>query len=149
MSGKPKRMSQIKQVLQQRLDGVRVKTIARNLAISRNTVKSYLHKVRTAGWAIEELLSLEDPVLEARFHAGNAAYTEDRFRHLKDKLEHYTGELNNPDVTKSLLWEEYRQQCPDGYGRSQFNFHLLQHIRAKNPTMVLVILPKIRTVKIV
>ena len=71
------------------------------------------------------------------FHAGNPAYTEDRFQRLKDKLEYYCEELKRPHVTKDLLWKEYRQEQHDGYGHSQFQFHLLQHLRAKNPSMVL------------
>jgi transposase len=137
MSGKPKRMSQIKQVLQQHQQGIKIKAIARGLAISKNTIKSYLHKIKITGWDIKELLLLEDPVLEARFHAGNPAYSEERFHQFKDRLDEYAEELKKPHVTKRLLWEEYRQQYSDGYGHSQFNFHLLQHIRAKNPSMVL------------
>jgi transposase len=139
MAGKPRPMSQIKQLLQLHQQGVKKKAIARTLAISKNTVKEYLNKIAIAGWVISDLLSLEDPVLEAMFHAGNPAYSQDRFQALKDELDHYAGELSNKKhrVTKELLWQEYRQQNPDGYSRSQFCFHLLQHIRAKNPSMVL------------
>ena len=132
-------MSQIKQLLQLHKQGVKKKAIARTLAISKNTVKDYLNKITLGGWSIDELLSLEDPVLEAHFHAGNPAYSQDRFQLLKDKLDYYAGELSDKKhrVTKELLWEEYRQAHPGGYSRSQFCFHLLQHIRAKNPTMIL------------
>ena len=137
MSGKTKPMSQIKQVLRLHQQGNGKKTIARSLNVSKNTIRAYLNKIESAGWKINDLLELEDPVLEAMFHAGNPAYSEDRFQRLKDKLEYYCEEIRRPHVTKHLLWEEYRQEQPDGYGHSQFQFHLLQHLRAKNPTMVL------------
>ena len=137
MAGKPKTMSQIKQVLQHYQQGVKIKTIARIVGISKNTIKAYLSKIDVAQWDINDLLTLEDPVLEARFHAGNPAYSEGRFQLLKNKLDYYADQLKNKIVTKELLWEEYRLEVPEGYSRSQFCFHLLQHIRTKNPTMVL------------
>ena len=82
-------MSQIKQLLQQHHQGIKIKAIARGLGISRNTIKVYLHKIASAGWVIEELLALDDPALEARFHAGNPAYSEDRFQQFKDKMDQY------------------------------------------------------------
>lgn len=137
MAGKPKLMSLIKQLLQHYQRGVKIKAIARILGISKNTIKAYLNKIHAAAWQIDDLLTLEDPDLEARFHAGNPAYLEDRFQHLQDKLDYYSAELKRRNLTKELLWEEYRQEHPDGYSRSQFCFHLLQHIRTKNPSMVL------------
>ncbi len=48
MAGKPKRMSQVKQILQLHKQGHGNKTIARNLGISKNTVKSYLRKYQSS-----------------------------------------------------------------------------------------------------
>jgi len=45
--------------------------------MSKNTVKSYLSKVSSANWSITALLHLDDPELEAKFHAGNPAYKDD------------------------------------------------------------------------
>ena len=36
-----------------------------------------------------------------------------------------------------LLWEEYRQDYPQGYGHTQFSFHLSQQLVARKPSMVL------------
>lgn len=137
MAGKTKSMSQIKQLLRLHQQGWKIKTIARELALSKNTVKVYLQKLKAGGWSISSLLAMEDPVLEAKFHAGNPAYKESRYQQLKDKLDYYTNELSKTGVTKLLLWEEYKAECSDGYGRSQFYHHLLQHMRARNPSMVL------------
>ena len=137
MSGKTKRMGQIKQILQLHQQGYGKKTIVKSLGISRKTVRAVLNKVEAGGWLLEELLSLGDPALESRLYAGNAAFTEEKFNQLKDRLDYYAAELERPHVTKRLLWEEYRQQFPDGYSHSQFQHHLLQHVRTKNTTMVL------------
>ena len=137
MAGKPKPMSQIKQLLQLHELGKSKKFIARSLGISKNTVKAYLAKLAASPLNIESLLTLDDPVLEGKFHAGNPAYKDDRFDHFKANLDYFVKELGRVGVTKQLLWEEYKSDYPGGYSRSQFCHHLLQHLIARKPSMVL------------
>ncbi len=73
MAGKPKKMSQVKQILQIHKQGIGNKTIARNLGISKTTVKSYLEKYRSSKLSIETLLKIEDHALGKVFHQGNPA----------------------------------------------------------------------------
>ncbi|MFP5081396.1 helix-turn-helix domain-containing protein [Pedobacter sp. JCM 36344] len=131
MAGKAKAMSQIKQLLRLHKQGDSIKSMARNLGISRNTVKSYLTKLATGKLPVAELLALEDPVLKSRFHAGNPAYKDPRFEHLSSNLDYFRKELALVGVTKKLLWEEYIQVYSDGYGYSQFCFHLQQQLLAR------------------
>lgn len=137
MAGKPKRMSQVKQILQLHSQSYGHKAIARDLGISKNTVKSYLNKYRSTKLSLTTLLKMEDHSLEKVFHPGNPAYKDDRFETLKDKLNYYVEELKKTGVTRQLLWEEYRLSNPTGYSLSQFSYHLSQHRLAKNPSMVL------------
>ena len=137
MAGKPKRMSQIKQLLRLHKQGESKRSMARILGMSRNTVKAYLKKVSATGMSIDELLALEDPVLEKQFHIGNPAYKENRYEHLKSRLDYYVKELEKVGVTRQLLWEEYKTDFPGGYKRSQFFYHLAQHKKAAKPSMVL------------
>jgi transposase len=139
MAGKPKLMSQIKQLLQLHQRGTSIKSIAKKTGISRNTVKVYLAKLRTMNADISFLLALDDPVLEARFHAGNPAYKDPRYDQLKSRLDYLVKELSGGGVgiTKRLLWEEYCQEVPSAYGYSQFCFHLSQYMLAQNPSMVI------------
>jgi transposase len=137
MAGKPKPMSQIKQLLQLWQQGKARKYIARSLGISKTTVKAYLDKVALMKYSIEELLALEDPVLESKFHAGNPAYKDKRYEYIKSQLDYYAKELQKKGVTRRLLWEEYRGGNPQGYGHTQFCFHLNQQIIARKPSMVL------------
>ena len=137
MAGKPRPMSQIKQLLRLYKQGKGKKTIAQSLSISKNTVKAYLNKLEQTKMDINSLLALEDPVLEAKFHPGNPAYKDGRFEHLKGKLDYFKGELKRTGVTRQLLWDEYIAAYPQGYSRSQFCFHLSQHLLASKPSMVL------------
>ena len=137
MAGKAKPMSQIKQLLQLQKQGKSRKYIARSLGISKNTVKAYLTKLVLIKMSIDELLSLEGPELEIKFHVGNPAYKDERFEHLKSHLEYFEKELPKHGVNRRLLWEEYRADYPLGYGYTQFCYHLKQQLIARKPSMVL------------
>jgi len=137
MAGKPRPMSQIKQLLQLHEQGKGIKFIARSLEISKNTVKAYLAKVSLFTLDIQALLALDDPILEAKFHAGNPAYKDDRFDYLKANLDYYSKELCRVGMDKKTLWQEYRIANEQGYGYSQFCFHLTQQLIARKPSMVL------------
>jgi len=137
MAGKPKRMSQIKQLIQLHKQGKGKKTIARQLGMSKNTVKAYLARFESGQLNTNDLLAIEEPILEAKLFAGNPAYKEERYEHLKSKLGYFATELKKVGVTRQLLWEEYRQTQPDGYGYTQFCHHLGQYLIAQNPSMVL------------
>ena len=138
MAGKITPMSKIKQLLQLHRQGKSKKYIARSLAMSKNTVKVYLEKLKNSKRDINDLLKLEEPELEAWFHSGNPSYkTDERYAHFAGKLDYFINELKRVGVTRQLLWEEYKQEYPQGYSRSQFFFHLSQHLLARNPSMVL------------
>ena len=137
MAGKPRPMSQIKQLLQLHVQGKSIKFIARSLGISKNTVKTYLAKVSLISLDIQALLAMDDPIMEAMFHAGNPAYKDERFEHFKSRLDYFSKELGRVGVTKQLLWQEYRSDYPGGYGHSQFCYHLSQQLIARKPSMVL------------
>ncbi|MFV0346273.1 MAG: IS21 family transposase [Bacteroidales bacterium] len=137
MAGTPLNMSQVKQILQLHRQNKGRKTIARCLKISKATVKSYLDKLAGIKQSIDALLKLEDNELEKLFFSGNPAYKDDRFEVLNKLLDSYLRELKKTGVTRQVLWEEYRQQYPDGYGRSQFSYHIAQHLKKKNPSLPL------------
>ena len=137
MAGKLRPMSQIKQLLQLHEQGKSIKFIARSLGISKNTVKTYLAKVSLISLDIQTLLAMDDPIMESMFHAGNPAYKDDRFEQLKSWLDYYSNESSGVGVTKHVIWGEYREANPKGYGYSQFCYHLSQQHLAGKPSMVL------------
>lgn len=139
MAGKTKEMSKIKQMLQLHLDGVSNRKIALQLEMNKETVNRYIKKAKAESLKIIELLTLDDPVLEYRLNGGNPAYTDERFKHIKDNLPYFKKEMGRKHVTLKLLWEEYRQENPDGYSLSQFRFHYKQNELAKGmkPSTVL------------
>lgn len=137
MAGKPKPMSQIKQLLQLYQQGKSIKSITRSTGLSRNTVKVYLGKLRALNTDISILLALDDPVLESRFHVGSPAYKDPRYDQLKARFDGLVKELSTGvGITRQLLWEEYCQEVSPAYGYSQFCFHLSQYMLARRPSMV-------------
>lgn len=140
MAGKPKPMSQVKQILRMHFKGIgikSIKTIARDLQISKNTIKDYLRKVVDGKASIPDLLELEDPILEKKLFSGNPSYKDERYELLKNQLDYCAKELKKVGVTRRVLYDEYSSSQPDPYSYSQFCHHLQQHLKSSKPSMVL------------
>jgi len=138
MAGKITSMSKIKQVLIMHKQGMSNRDIASEIGINKCTVNDYMRKIRLEPLGIDELLALDDPVLEGRLFAGSPAYTDPRMEEFLKELPYFIDQLKIPHVTRFLLWEEYIRKHPDGYGKSQFFFHLKQNLVVeKTPVGVL------------
>lgn len=98
MANRTKPMDLINQIKLLKELGYGSKTIARELGMSKNTVKKYL---------IED----DQPP------GDQAVYRKDS---LFDFFPYCRKELNRKGVTRQILWGEYRSQNPDGYSYSQF-----------------------------
>lgn len=79
MAGKTKEMSQIKQLLLLKQDGVSNRKAAGIVGINKETANHYVKKALADELGIDGLLKLDDPVLEHRLKGGNAAYPDKRF----------------------------------------------------------------------
>lgn len=130
-------MSKVKQVLRLHAQGVSNRKTAGDLGLYKGTVNTYVRKIKEHESGIEELLAPDEPVLESKLFVGNPAYKQDRFEEFKGMISYREEELKKPHVTRYLLWEEYRESHPDGYGYSQFCFHLGQIIKARKPGSIL------------
>lgn len=137
MAGKVTRMSKIKQLLQLYKDGASNRSISRELGLYKGTVNDYVRKVKQHNLDVNELLTLEDPVLESLLNAGTPAYLDARFNAFKEHLPYFEKELRRPHVTRKLLWEEYIRDNPGGYQYTQFCHHLNQQIIAKKSCAIL------------
>ena len=126
-------MSLIKQVLQLKQAGESNRGISRKLPIDKETVNGYVNTVKANGWNISDLLEIDDPELERMFHAGSPAYTDRRMEEFLILLPRYKELLADPKshVSRQVLFDEYRATHPDGYGKSQFYYHLKQNLVAK------------------
>jgi len=132
MAGKATEMSKIKQLLQLHESGVSNRQISKTLGLNKETVNDYVRKFKVGEMQIAELLALDEPVLEGKFIAGTAAYTDKRFEEFKELLPYLEKELARKHVTRHLLWREYLTKHPSGYRYTQFCYHLNQQLVAVN-----------------
>lgn len=94
--------------------------IARSVNVSQSTVHEYLARMNAAGlrWPLGEEWN-EARLEQALFSPGQpSARAPQReqpdFVHIRQQLEQHR------DLTIELLWQEYREQHPDGYCYSRF-----------------------------
>src|SRR5512133_3937481 len=95
--------------------GIGKKKIAQQLGISRNTVKSYLNKGSLQEQGAGEVVS--------------------RAKALYDFFPYCKEELKRNGVTRQILWGEYKQQHPTGYGYSRFCDHLSRWLVSQQGTL--------------
>jgi transposase len=118
MAQKGLSMRKVREVLRLRWGvGLAVHQVAASCQVSPSTVLEYERKARGAGlsWPLPEGMDdtqLERLVRESPPKAG-------RERPLPD-IEYLLQEMRKPHVTLSLLWMEYKEAHPDGYGYTQF-----------------------------
>jgi len=130
MSQKPVTMEQLKQILQLKNDGIPIREIARRIGISRNSVRKYL----------SVLVADTDQLTNKEL--ADKAYNNDLLelntqKHLRlfQHFETAQSELAKTGVTRQLLWKEYLHEHPDGYGYSQYCYHLNEYLKHKDVSM--------------
>jgi len=110
-------MRQIREILRLKHDqGLRHRAIARACGVGVGTVSEYLGRVQRAGLGWPLPPELDDAALEARLFTT----AEPGRERVAPDCGWIHQELKRPGVTLHLLWEEYREVHPDGYGYSQF-----------------------------
>lgn len=130
MSQKPITMDQLKQILQLKTDGVAIREIVRRTGMSRNSVRKYLSRLDS------DAKQLTNKAL------ADTAYNNDQLddnvqhmQHLADFFKYAVSELAKTGVTRRLLRLEYEQLRTDGYGYSQFCYHLNSYCKHSDLSM--------------
>ncbi len=111
-------MSTIKQMIRLHMDGMKNREIARKLGIYKGTVNKYVARAEADTMPMEELLSLDDPVLERRLSSGKLAAPDGRFEELRKRLDHIVEELSRPKSHLTLYQlEKPRSFDPRGQAK--------------------------------
>jgi len=136
MAQKPISMNQIRRIIQLFKAGTSIRNVARQCGMSRNTIRSYNERLTAAG-SYEELLRMSDEQLSKFVFDSpeTGRKREQRFTILEQLLPDYVKELGRTGVTRDLLWIEYRDHYPQGYGYTQFCHYLAAHIANKDTAM--------------
>ena len=93
--------------------------IGRRLGVARSTIQDNLKRAAAAGLAWPLADDVTDEALETRLF-GRAGVMQGQRRRTEPDWAALARELKRPGVTMSILWEEYREVHPEGYGYSRF-----------------------------
>jgi transposase len=125
-------MRKIKEVLRLTHHGkLSERQVAQSLNLSRSTVKDYRARAHRAGlsWPLPETLS-EEALEQKLFPPASSAQPPTKalpdFEYVYRELKAH----RKFNLTLDLLWQEYKEQHPEGYQYSQF-CGLYRHYRAK------------------
>jgi transposase len=113
-------------------NGLSTRQLAAALGISKGAIGDYLQRLQAAGlgWPLPE--GLDDAALERRLFPGQAPTKAPR---AEPDWAAVDRELRRKGVTRSLLWQEYRTEHPDGYGYTWFCVHFDAWKGRRTPTM--------------
>jgi len=115
-------LRKIREILRLKYEtGLSNRAIARACHVSNSTIGEYLARAREAGlvWPLADDLQ-EDELYQRLFLEGEKLKLVER---PMPNWEEVHRDLSRRRVTLRLLWQEYREKHPDGYGRSQFQEH--------------------------
>ena len=103
--------------------------------IPRSTASDYCKRFEISKYTIDDFLEMdEDVIYKILFPEKRLAKSSDTKRPMPD-MNYLARELSKRGVTFTLLWQEYKEQHPDGYGLSQFKEHYRRYKKRLNPTM--------------
>ena len=133
MAAKSIKVEQLKQILRLHHQGYAIKRIARDLGISKTTIKKYLRsehkdKDHNADGSINRVNpeALQD---------DTTGYLSNRYGKL---IEYFKGIEKNPKnagITRQQLWLEYKEAHPNGYNYRQYCYHFGEYTRHKEVVM--------------
>jgi transposase len=116
-------MRKLIEILRMDAAGLSHRQIARGCNVSRSTVAGYLERMKAAGLSWPLSPQVDEAELEQRlFGTDRPTRGRDPLRPLADWPAIHK-ELSKKGVTLRLLWQEYRQEQPEGYRYSQFCEH--------------------------
>lgn len=102
--------------------GLSDRQVARSLGVARSTAAEYFRRFASSGLPYPLPEEVDDAVLCDRLFPSPRSLPPPLSRPLPD-FPSISRELRTKGVTLSLLWEEYRQEHPDGYQYSRFCDH--------------------------
>ena len=107
--------------------------ISRSCGVSHVTVWAYLKQVKESGLSWTDVSPLDETQI---LKLVRGAYQTKPNRSIPEPdWEYIHTELRKKGVTLQLLWEEYKEQYPDGYQTTQFYEHYKRWKRTISPWM--------------
>lgn len=139
-------MQIVRTILQLLLRKASERSIAKELSISRNTIRKYDQAFKSSTYSYKQLLALDDPTLSEVIYPAVSKQkpvkedeplpsTDTRIEAFEAKRDYFLKELKRTGVTKQLLWQEYLLTHPDGYRYTQFCDRLKRYQKTTDVSM--------------
>ena len=129
-------MSTVKEVLRLKYLGNLTNRDIQTLGIaSKSAVSNYITRFKKSALTIEEALSMPEEQLLSKLFPELAQYKKSSTDKPHPDWNYIHQELSKKGTTRQLLWEEYKEQHPEGYGYTQFKEYYNRYKRTLNPSM--------------
>lgn len=130
-------MRNIKEVLSLKyLNQLSNRQIQTMTGVSRNSVANYAKIYITLGMSIEEVLALSEEELTKLFSADKPTlHPSKNLSIIHPDWNEVKEELSKKEMTRALLYEEYKEKDPNLYSYSQFNRYYAKYVKTLNPSM--------------
>ena len=135
MANKTILMTKIRQILRFFIQGKSKVQISEQTGASRNTVKKYIRKFLSEKMTFDVVNSMSDTELEVLFGSVESPDKGPRYEQLQGMLPTLGKRFKQKGVTIDMLWKQYLQSHPDGYGHTQFHTHFTIYTRRAKPVM--------------
>lgn len=127
-------MRQVRQMLRLLHEGVSAREVGRQLGVERSTVQDNLERTKKAGLARPLASDLTNDILEKRLFS-KAGYIPGVRRRVEPDWATLAREVKRPGVNLQVLWDEYRDAHPEGYGYCRFCDLFREFERRLSPVM--------------
>jgi len=132
MANRRTSLKKVRKLLRHKLEGVRgSRRLAAITSMSHTQITIFLNRFEESDYSYEELFQLDDQAL------GRIAYPDENKPKLTmpmpdfEKIDKELCRGKKNGVTRTLLWQEYIAEHPDGYRLSQFNEHYRRYRKDK------------------
>ncbi len=124
----------ISEVLRLKAAGMDIRDIARSVGAGKTTVYEYLARAEAAGigWPLPE--GLDEEALAAKLFPPPSGELAAR-RPVPEWRQVHRELKRGRHITLRLLWLEWREANPEGWGYSQFCYHYQRWLGAQNVVM--------------
>jgi len=128
-------MKKIKEILKLRyITDISLRQISRAVEVPSSTVSDYCKRFKITKYTIDEFLQIDDDKIYQILFPEKKLPNKYKNRPLPD-VEYIHKEIAKKGVTFELLWMEYKEENPNGYGLSQFKEHYYKFKNKIDPTM--------------
>lgn len=128
-------MKKIKDVLKLRyIVNLSFPKIAISTGVPSSTASDYCKRFEIQKYNIDEFLLLDEDKIYGYLFPEKKLKKELNTRPLPD-MNYISKEIGRRGVTFTLLWQEYKESNPTGYGLSQFKEHYYRYKKKLNPSM--------------